>query len=458
MKAESIMSQITGLFAEKSLPKTDVQQKTGASFGDVMKKSASENGKPKEKLVVSTSKSDKFTEDVQNTVKPEQPKKVDVPEKDFATVTEGTKTKEDVLTQETVSEIDSVVRDVVKDILDITDEELDVLLAELGIPAIALLDISNLQQFVVLAGDAEDVTALLTDETLANMFTQISDALEGLELPENFQVSDESIAELIQGMEDGSGQNFAEMLAAAEQKPGAESVQDQNAQLSEQETAVEGPVITVEREENLSGQQNNSMSEDKDTDGTLSQIAGVTEEADSSHTVNPVQVFAQNLAEAGQTAQTEQSEARMVQMVDIVNQVVEQIKVVIRQDVTSMEMQLNPEHLGKVSLTVSAKEGIMTASFVVQSEAAKEALESQMQILKDQFNEKNIKVEAVEVTVSDFTFAQSDQTGTGEQQSGKNQNRTLRMVEEEDSLDEDVEEDLTAKVMADNGGSIDYTA
>jgi flagellar hook-length control protein FliK len=70
-------------------------------------------------------------------------------------------------------------------------------------------------------------------------------------------------------------------------------------------------------------------------------------------------------------------------MKEIVNQIVDKIKVVIKPEATSMEIQLNPENLGKVNLSVISKNGQLTAHFTTESQAAKEALESQMQTLKE---------------------------------------------------------------------------
>ena len=43
-----------------------------------------------------------------------------------------------------------------------------------------------------------------------------------------------------------------------------------------------------------------------------------------------------------------------------------------------MEMQLNPEHLGKIYLNISEREGVIRAQITAQNEAVKEALETQL--------------------------------------------------------------------------------
>ena len=148
--------------------------------------------------------------------------------------------------------------------------------------------------------------------------------------------------------------------------------------------------------------------------GTFSQ----SEESESAFTERKDTVAEQLVTEPGQVMQGNVSEVfeanmkavpRMQQMIDIVNQVSEQIRTQVTPDTTSVEMQLNPENLGKVVLNVVAKNGVMTATFQVESDEAKHALESQMYTLKENLEAKNIKVEAVEVQVSDFSFGQSNQ-------------------------------------------------
>lgn len=150
-------------------------------------------------------------------------------------------------------------------------------------------------------------------------------------------------------------------------------------------------------------------------------------------------------------------------MIDIVNQVSERIRSVVNANTTSVEVQLNPESLGKVFFSVVSKGGVMTANFQVQTEEAKNALESQIMILKDNLEAKNLKVESVEVHVSDFNFDQSNQAEKQAQEEAAKQGRRRFRYdagEEEDSMqaEEITAEKVRRQVMRDNGGSIDFTA
>ena len=128
-----------------------------------------------------------------------------------------------------------------------------------------------------------------------------------------------------------------------------------------------------------------------------------------------------------------------------------------------MEIQLNPEKLGKVNLSVVSKNGQMTASFVTESEMAKNALESQMQQLKDTLQNQGLKVDAIEVSVSDFKFEQSSNMNEEQQrQHSANKKKAPRKIDLsmlDDGFDELSEADtLAAQVMIDNGNTVDYTA
>ena len=186
--------------------------------------------------------------------------------------------------------------------------------------------------------------------------------------------------------------------------------------------------------------------------------------SDNQHVVRNdfVQNLNQAVNDAVQVAKPES--VRMQQMVDIVNQVVERIKVSIGTESTSMEMQLNPEHLGKLLLNVSSKNGVMTAVFSVQSEEARAALESQMYTLRENLELRELKVDAVEVNVSDFDFSHSDQTMSGDQSKADNGNgKQMKFYFDDEASSEEMisneeKEAVRKQVMRDNGSQIDFTA
>lgn len=124
-------------------------------------------------------------------------------------------------------------------------------------------------------------------------------------------------------------------------------------------------------------------------------------------------VFLNQMHEAlGNAVEALDANVRVTQT-EILDQVMNQIRVGISQEVTSMDFMLHPETLGRVHVSVLAKEGVMTAQFTVQSEEAKQALESQLVTLRQTFEDQGLKVESVEVNVSEFAFGEESQ-GSGQ--------------------------------------------
>jgi flagellar hook-length control protein FliK len=118
----------------------------------------------------------------------------------------------------------------------------------------------------------------------------------------------------------------------------------------------------------------------------------------------------------------------MIRLKMIVNQIVDQIRLSVTKDNASLQMALHPDWLGKVSLTVESKEGAMTARFVVSNETAKEAIESNIQVLKDTLSEQGLKVEDIEVTVAANGFDSEDSTGREGQAAQQKRSRGQRLA------------------------------
>ena len=170
------------------------------------------------------------------------------------------------------------------------------------------------------------------------------------------------------------------------------------------------------------------------------------------------------MAEVQAAAETEF--ASPVDTTDIIRQIVEFARVSTGNAATTMEMQLNPEHLGKVFLELSSRNGIVSAHLTVQNEAAREALESQLVELRQNLTQTGVKVEAVEVTVGSHEFERNlEQNAKRDEQQGEEQERAAKQTRQINlnELDElgglmTEEESLVAQMMAEQGNSVDFTA
>lgn len=370
------------------------------------------------------------------------------------------------VTEDAMEAVSEEIVQVVKDALLMTDEEMEALMAQMGITGLALLDVSTLQQFVLKATDHTDVSEMLTDEGLADTFQNLITQLEELDIPDSLGITREQLTELVQEAVEKGPEAFGELFARAATDAGVSN--EAEAEMLKGKGSEEEPVViqqnAVEDGDSETVVIKNPSMQEKTADSESGQSGlpggGHQEKQQDGDKVSPWQSFTQGLVQAAGETTATQSSGRMVQMIDIVNQIIEQVKVNLTRETTSMEIQLNPESLGKVNLTVSAKEGVMVANFAVQTEMAKEALESQMHVLKEQFDQKGIKVEAVEVTVTDFAFAQSDQTEGGNQseQQKKAKGKTISIDELQKEMEADEEEaDAETPVAIGSGGNIDYT-
>ena len=335
-----------------------------------------------------------------------------------------------------------LVEDIVKDVLKLDDDQMDAILAAMGITVLQLLDPQILQQFVLTAEGAGDITDMLTSEMMLADYQMIL---------QQFAQMPEGVSEILAQMEpvsedDANLQGILQELTAV--KPEQAPVVSDGEVL--QKAAILGQTPSSDSSKTMSGESNASSTE--------SFVQTSQPQTDASVEAVP---FAQQFDLQG--AREVQDAPMPNQSVQIIEQIVRQIRVSVTDTTSTMEMQLNPERLGKVLLTISAKEGMMTANFTVQTEEARLALESQMYQLRDTLEQKEIKVEAVSISVSDFSFAQGggDDADSKNLEQGDGKSRRFQFEDSEEEAQEasDKEAERVRKsVMRDHGGSVDFTA
>lgn len=379
------------------------------------------------------------------------------------------------------------LRDIVKSVLDIDDKALDAAMQNMGIVLTDLLNPEVLQQFVLLVNGAEGNIDFLTDEGLMQDFTTLMQALE------DFGEENQNILSLMEKldhpvsldeflMQEGATEESAEVVEDVKVKTFAGQAVHQ-AHSREEDAAADSKHVhnedsgkpaaedTVVRgmAKGAGEKAQNSLSEETSGQNENDLLFAQNEETAKDVAKNPATpLFADNFnhfLEGGvRFIRPDFTVApRMQQMIDIVNQVSETIRSSVSADTTSVEMQLNPESLGKVFLSVVSKGGVMTATFHVQTDEAKNALESQILILRENLEAKNLKVESVEVHVSDFSFTQSNQAeeqnpNAFEKQGRKKFRYDTEETEGVEASEAESAEEVRRQVMRDTGGSIDFTA
>lgn len=153
-----------------------------------------------------------------------------------------------------------------------------------------------------------------------------------------------------------------------------------------------------------------------------------------------------------------------VNTTEIIRQIVNQISIANTAGESVIEMQLNPENLGKLYINVTEKNSEITARIAVSNEAVKNALESQMATLRENLQDANIRVNDVEITIATHEFERNLEQNAGNEngrQDGQqythqsSNNGGNKSGPNETASDE---ARLTAQIMRDNGNSVDFMA
>ena len=171
------------LYTSKSAP----AKSADGSFDQLIQMSQS-TGSTQEQVQkpAETAKKDAVAE-VEETKQPEQTtdvadEKVDTKasteEKTELAKAEGTEEATDVEAAERAAGILAQVTEVVKEVLDLTDEQLNAFMEELGITAMDLLQPETLQNLVLMANSEQDAVILLTDAELLTTVNQLAEQVE----------------------------------------------------------------------------------------------------------------------------------------------------------------------------------------------------------------------------------------------------------------------------------------
>ena len=407
--------------------------------------------------------------------------------------------------EETMEQAQEEILNTLSEEYGVDEETLRNLLDEMGLSVLDLLDPKNLVSFIMaLTGIASGEELLLDEsflkvmetlETLSNsLMKELNVDMKGLQdiitqmetmHLENGEVSfDQELETQLENLNtqettDVANSTQTEMVEETTQQQEAQNVQNttESADTTDvvEETA-EGVKVQVEEQEETAETKTNHVeveevaaSTETDADSSLfdNQNTGRDSLLNQDTSSNQVFVTSQPASTIGQVSEMPQMQLSSYFSVDttqIMEQIAEQIKVVVTPDMTSMEMQLNPENLGKIYLDISSKEGVVNAQFIATNDVVKEALEAQIATLRENLTQAGVKVDAIEVTIASHEFErnleqnqQSPEEQVQEDKAPKRRNLTV------DSLDElqgvmTEEESLVAQIMKDNGNSVDFTA
>lgn len=381
------------------------------------------------------------------------------------------------LTEEELTELQENIRDILKETLDVTDEEIDEILASMNMNLLSLLKPENLQEFMLTAMNAEPVD-LLTDSSLVDMLQQVGAEMDMLQ--QQFGVDEAQLEQLISNQLSVLENDMPdEMVASESDGTGTprETLQDSE-RLTDTAQQAEVVVESESDGEELSKESQTKSVVDTETNGfsvkeentgiqvTVQSTSGKEEQSAGQSFEQTQQGIAADVVNQLTQAVNELEDVPAafsadVQQAEIIQQVIEQIRVTSGSDMNRIEVKLYPQHLGRVQIQVMMKNGVMTAQIHAETEMAKEAIEGQLRQLKETFQAKNIQVEAVEVSVgtSNFQREQERQDSTKNQQETRSRGKRIRLDEFGMPV-EDVTGEMSERSerLEAQGASVEFTA
>lgn len=357
------------------------------------------------------------------------------------------KSKQDNKSDEKVNDAVQNVKDTIKEELDVSDEDIAKAMEVLGITDNDLLSVVKVTELVSALTGADSIT-LITDDDMSGKLTSVLDAVNTAQ------------------------ENIADMLNT--------DVDDAVLVVRTDAVVKKDTDETVVKNTDSSITDNQSVSETESLSDVLA--AKVTAQGSSKHEESTGEHTGEHTGEQNHNTQSYggvadsiiqsmkdsfadivTEDTSRVSEADIVNQVIDQIKLSSGRELTSIEVMLNPERLGSVHVTVTAKNGILSAQIAAQNEQVKTALENQVTALKENFQNQGIKVEAVEITVMTHQFEAGQNFGQNEserKQSEQKINKKLNLSDYMDDEDETVSaQDIRRKDSIQNGNSsVEYMA
>lgn len=381
------------------------------------------------------------------------------------------------------------VKDAIKDELDVTDEQIEKAMEDLGLQFLDLTDQSNLAALVTKLSGSEDSASLLVSDAFPQIVLKVNDLAGGLQEDLGISMEDlqqmaelattdvekagttdnlhepakatEGTEETMQKTEDVKDTVVAEEATEQVEIPTEDTIEPTKTDETDELVTAGSKDVTTEKQTD----QGQEDATDQDTDAFLKQQTKTeihpTQDLTPMQAESPITEFASHMEP---TVELPTGESVSVQ--SIIDQIVEASRTTMDGDKTTVEMLLHPEGLGKVLMEVTEENGQVKAHIYTQNEQVKEALENQMFQLKEQMNQSQTKVQSVEISVGTHEFERNLEAGQQNQEQGQEgQNQRPKKMRNLNMNDLDdlqglmtQEEELVTKMMRDQGNTVNYTA
>ena len=414
---------------------------------------------------------------------------------------------------ESAEQMETFAKDVIKAVaeqLEITEDDVVEAIQMLGVTVFDLLNPQVLADITVTLTEVQDASMLLFDSRFQSLLSDITQIgkdfmndlglnteqmqmflsqMEILEQPQTVEVTDDT--NLNQPMiSDGQTESEQQVVAMDDRKmvenselyPSKEAKVDQQIEVVDEHADSTGDVLSKSTENEHASHTAGDSQEDAASKDMISEdnyseenhsveefkknISSTDKENDK-HIFSHLEQVSDKPSEMIKTPFVQNNNTYVsIDTVRIIEQLAERVHVTNLSEVSSIEMQLNPENLGKMYVNISSKQGMVNAQIAATNETVKEALEAQIYELKESLQQSGVKVDAIEVTIASHEFEKNLEQGQSReeqeaerQEEMKDKNRReinlSDLDEASDLLNE--EEALIARMMKDNGNSLDYT-
>lgn len=406
---------------------------------DYAKTETTENNQVKENKGTEDATVEKATDETKDVETVEE--KTEVSEtKELQSTDEVEETDAETVDVETMEEAISEIMAAIRQILGVTEEELKAALEELGITADELLNTEMIPKVVVALTEGADELSIMTNEEVFSNVQELTAKVEEVlaDLSKQLSMEQEELKQAFRNMVS------TEVVEEPEEAQITVSRENETNIPVTEEVRVQTAVVEKE-----------SLAKADDNEQNAS---------DSTHQqMTYAQTVEQRIEQAVAKVEATYSQTTTE---SIMNQIEDVIKVIQKENLTEMELQLHPASLGHVKVALAAKEGVITATFTAENETVRAALEAQMVTLKQSFEEHGIKVEAVEVTVASHAFERNlsgEGNGNTNDEASPNKKKNARRITLSDLNDEMITDELSdedrivAEMMKQNGNTVDYT-
>lgn len=391
-----------------------------------------------------------------------------VREEDADQITKVADGADEEVSEAAVEAVSAAVMELMQKIADtfgITVEALQETMSDMDLQPMDLLQPENLSSLLLAAGGAQDSLSLLTDEQLCADYRMLMEEGEAVSeqvgvLPERdmkTEILPEQPVQVETTVQTQEMPELSQTAATADERaiPADDADNADNVLLQTADGEETGQTQIVQNVK--------EHADDRDGGETKHEGNAQPEGADANLVLQSIkdQLFGTQTESVKEASAAQETDVQ-----DVMQQIMDYMRVQVKPDMSSLEMQLHPESLGTLQIHLAAKGGVLTANFIAQNESVKAALESQMVQLRESFEEQGVKVEAIEVTVQTHEFEQNLEQGRGRQPQETAEGKrprtrriTLGGLEESEFPDEMEPEDrITAQMMAANGTTVDFTA